>query len=268
MERNDTSTYRPPPLWVSIPVILLCLAGGGWVIHLYVKTSPLVHDRLVVGDPPTAGAQFRNAVAQGAQGARNMFAGNRPPRAGGANPPPQPTGNGNIYSLSTKKAKFQFWTGHDGQRPGFRQASYSGNGLIPREVTNTDYFLATVLSPNNTDHDKLIAAIGLTPAQLTQLRAVPRVSAMVVADADRTRLTADYVAYQNAVTKERSATTDKATLATATADALTKLEATAEDVAERSAEPMTKAYAAEAEKINAIITPDQWKQFQAFGGGR
>ncbi len=270
METNDASPSRPPPLWVSIPIILLCLVGGGWVVHLYVKTSPLVHDRSVLGDPPTVASTVRQAIANGA---RNFTGGgNRPGNRGGGggggagNPPPQLT-NGNVYDLRTAKVHVRFWNGRNGQPLSFQQAFYTGNDVIPRDVSNTDYLLGE-LSGNNADRDKLIAAMGLTPAQINRLRGVPRAATMVVADADRNQLTADYVAWRDATARERSATTDKATFATATTAALKKLDETADGVGDRSIEPTTKAYAAQAAAINAIVTPDQWDKYKAFGGGR
>src|SRR5437879_4122111 len=35
---------NPIPIWASLLVILLCLGGGGWIMHWYVTTDPLTHE--------------------------------------------------------------------------------------------------------------------------------------------------------------------------------------------------------------------------------
>src|SRR4051812_49876630 len=39
---------RPIPIWASVLVILLCLGGGGWIMHWYVTTDALSHETKIL----------------------------------------------------------------------------------------------------------------------------------------------------------------------------------------------------------------------------
>ena len=50
---SPAGQVRPIPVWASLLVIVLCLGGGGWIMHWYVTTDALTHDSKLL-DPATA----------------------------------------------------------------------------------------------------------------------------------------------------------------------------------------------------------------------
>jgi hypothetical protein len=48
---ENQSSSSSLPVWLSIPIILLCLGAGGWMIQWYVMNDPIDHSIKVLGDP-------------------------------------------------------------------------------------------------------------------------------------------------------------------------------------------------------------------------
>ena len=49
---DDEFTPRPLPLWASVPIILLCLAGSGWIVQWYWGTRVQPEPPHLLGDVP------------------------------------------------------------------------------------------------------------------------------------------------------------------------------------------------------------------------
>ncbi len=54
MTETDTAhnlvAPAPIPAWLSVIIIILCLGGGGWMMHWYIKTDSLSNETKMV-DP-------------------------------------------------------------------------------------------------------------------------------------------------------------------------------------------------------------------------
>jgi hypothetical protein len=226
-EKQSEPTVLPP--WLSIPIILLCLGGGGYVIHWYVMTDPLSHEAKILGDAPV---QMQ-----------------MPPQRNRPNGPPpnrrfvQERGEGH-WRVHTDQATAEFQLDRARGKMLFRGASYNGNySFVPPETADT--ILRTRVLVSNSAR---VAAMKLTPDQVKKLTAlsVPRM-AMNLSTAQRDVLCSLMTQY------EQASPADRNTLAA-------KLELTLDQVAQAATAATAQQEADVAAQINAIITPDQWKQ--------
>jgi hypothetical protein len=48
-------SYKPLPLWASIPLLIVCLFGGGWIAHWYMNSGALVKETSILGLVPPDG---------------------------------------------------------------------------------------------------------------------------------------------------------------------------------------------------------------------
>ena len=244
-----TNTYadpRPLPIWASVPIILACLATGGWIIHWYVGTHPTADQARVLGDVPPRPAPGP-ANARGGNGNRNWpgwLGGGAPIRQNNRGP------NRVTYDVSAQRARATFMVTTNGAKPpALEQLTYGGEAayaFVPDDVRRTVYAAQRL-----TRDPKYATALKLTAPQVDQVRQRSRVS-MAVSPADRADLLTDFNAYRSAKDKDRPA-------------AQAKLLADLDAVADRSRAATRQAFTDDAAKINAIITPAQWTQAKSMG---
>jgi hypothetical protein len=243
---TDDQAPRPLPLWASIPIILVCLAAGGWIIHWYVGTHPRADEAHVLGDLPPRKVAAPGNARRGGGWLTNMFGGGRGIRETNAGP------NRDQFDAFTERSRAIFTINPNNKnRPVNVVLNYgpqTAYRFVPDDVRNTVYAAANLAR----DSEKYAAPLKLTPAQVDQLRQRSRVAA-VITPGDRAMLLADLAGYRAAAAKDKQA---------AEAKLLSDLDA----VADRSQGPTRQAFADAAAKINAIVSADQWKQFKAMGG--
>jgi hypothetical protein len=236
---------RPLPLWASIPIILVCLTAGGWIIHWYVGSHLNADEAHVLGDVPArVPAVFRPGNNKPGGGNWNWLVG-----GGGRGIRQQQPGNGrDAYEAFTEHARATFINNAKGQ-PGVNLtygASQQAYAFVPDDVRKTIYATDRLVKDN-----KYTEAIKLSQADVGQLRRLSR-PAMTVVPADRSTLLTDFAAYKAAKPDARAA-------------AQTKLLADLDAVAQRSQEPTRQAMTEAAAKINAIVSTAQWAQLKAMG---
>lgn len=226
--QQDSNTL---PVWLSIPIILICLAGGGWIIHWYVMTDPLSHEVRILGDAPPAPAQWTGP------GGGNNF-----------NPRFITERNGR-YDARTEEARMAV-TLTNGKLK-WNIITYLGSyPFVPEDAKNTIFSARWIVSAGN---ERVVTALKLTPDQVKRLKGlVPQIN-MEVSPSDRAELAALMEAYIQAPDSQRPAIEPKV------------LEAL--DAVAQKSQPATRQMAVErAAQINAIITPEQWQLSRSMGG--
>jgi hypothetical protein len=230
---------RPLPVWMSIPIILLCLAGGGWIIHWYVMSDPLSHEVKLLGDPPPA----RQWGGNGGGG-----------RNGGPNfnqPQPQrrfirDVGN-NRWEVRTEQARMQVAVANG--KSNVAVITYVGSyAFVPEEIKTTIIAARAIIA----DTDR-VTALKLTPEAVKKLKGLTTTITMNASDADKKELATLVQAYVQSPEAQRTAQE-------------TKIYQTLDQIAQRSQGPTRQLASERAAEINTLISPDQWKQNNAMGG--
>jgi hypothetical protein len=248
---------RPLPLWASIPIVLACLAMGGWIISWYVGSRVRADEAHVLGDMPTRPANPSGGGGGGwFAGLRRYVRLQRP--SGG-----ERGGERTVYDAGTEQATLTWSVNNNGggggpgggRRPlSLNQVSYGPNEraltFLPEDVRRTVAAARQLATSDN----KAAEALKLTPEQVGKLKQLGGRFSMTLSDADRTLLLADMAAYVAAPPAAQEG------------EAKTKLLADLDAVAERSKPATIKTAADRAAKINSIVTPEQWTQYKAMGG--
>jgi hypothetical protein len=229
--QSTENTDRPLPVWLSIPIILACLAGGGWIIHWYVMTDPISHETKILGDAPVQ-AQWQGG------GGRNRFNG---PRRGIDS---QPNGR---WAIHTEKAHANFAV--ENGKAIYKNVFYTNRASIPQPARQT--FEAT---SNLLKDSKRVEALKLTSTQRQKLDALSKEPPTVVLPADKILLTNAVGAYVAADVKYRP-------------EMEPKILNLLDEISDRSMNATAKEAADRAAQIDQIITPDMWKLNASMGGG-
>ena len=175
----------PMPIWLSIPIILICLFSGGWIIHWYVMTDPISHEGSILGDPV---AQTNWQMP----GGRIRGVGNNNPRRY-----VRDLGNGS-WELRNDQARAEATTNNG--KPAFSIITYMAYQFVPEDVKNTIYAARSLAA----DADRT-TALKLTPQQIKQLRQLSATIHMAVAPAARDELSNAMETYVAAKPTERPA---------------------------------------------------------------
>ena len=221
--------YRPMPLWISIPLILICLSGGVWLVRWY--SGMTVPDRQTILLPDSTGRP------------RNQWGG--PPRP--REPVRQIDAARGSWMISSDQANMQI-DAPGGKDPVIRVLAYSRAGL---GEDLRPFVMARRIARDNAT----AAFLSVTPQQVDQLRPLAGVMAMggavmLVSDADRAKLLTLWQQFESA--------TDKA-------GAQQALLAGLNEVAGSSL-PATRAkLSATGDKIKSILTPEQISKFDQMG---
>jgi hypothetical protein len=234
------SNQKSLPVWASIPIILLCLLGGGWIIHWYVMSDPLANEEKILGDAPVQ-AQWNGWPGQGRGRMNGSNGGARNQRRSIVD-----RGDGR-WDLRTDEAHVDVSLTNG--KLNWHIIAYMGNyPFVPEDVKNTLYSARAIVADN-----ARVAALKLTPEQVKRLRGLSSTITMAISEADKTQLGADIESYIKATPAERNTLEPK----------LLQL---MDQIAVRS-RPGTKKLAEDrAAQINAIVTPEMWKQDAAMGG--
>ena len=243
----DPPAPRPLPLWMSVPIVLLCLAGGTGIIACYLGTHVRADQPHVLGDVPPPPP--RQAVAGGRPrgGLGNLLGGGNRPRVQVGNA----EANGSTpYTAVTAKASAQCLFPRNAP-PVLRFIRYVGGAEFPLKATPPDVQKVMDQGRKLARDDKAVAALKLTDDQRRRLQRLSALPEMAASEADRALLVADFKAYQ-ADPRGKTPTP--------------KLLADLDAIADRSADATRAAVLDRAAKLTAVITPDQWKQYAAMGG--
>ncbi len=241
MDSNEEIAPRPLPSWLSIPIILLCLGGGGWIIHWYVMTDSLAEQSKVRTDAgaPAANNQRPSFRRQGGMADPNSNFGTgtmRTTRDGG-------------YIIRGNRASATAYP-NDGRL----RLVYNSNGS---EFAGDDWktLEAAQLLLRGHDSDKL-KRMKVTSVQLAQVQAQVGQIEMAATPQQRTQILDAFKTWQAAA--------DTAGKQAAYGRIRQLIDQTAaEDV------PATRVQIAQrAQKVNTIITPEQWKIDADMGGGK
>jgi hypothetical protein len=238
LSETDEQAPASLPIWLSIPIILLCLLCGGWIIHWYVMTDPISHEAKLLGDAPVQ-TQWRQG---------------RPGGAGFANRGPVQRrtvqldqANGNML-IRTEKARVTLTVAND--KATLRNVAYISYGFLPTDAAAT-LQKAKTLYPDQ----KRTEALKLDVHQVGRLRTLSgNYPPMAISPEDRKALVTAADGYI-ANAKNRGAL--EITL-------LQQLD----DISDRSINATKQAAVDRAAEINKIITPEMWKQDAAGGAGK
>ena len=230
----NQSQTQPKPLspWIAIPLILLCLGGGGWMAHWYISTDQLTHESTVLG-PASNTPTLRF---------------NRPAPADAAPPIQRQDPNGNVWWVHSRDAAAMIESAGKGQPITVRAVNYNSYQFVPQEQRNM------IFAARRIGRDQTVAKnLNLTNDQLRQLRSLTGTIGMTTQQPDIDLLTSLWAQYQAA-----DQPADKLAAQSKLVDALT-------EIARKSVDPTKAAVADRAAKIKAVLTDDQWKQFDAMG---
>jgi hypothetical protein len=232
MQTQTTETApKPLPVWLSIPIILICLGGGGWIIHWYVMTDPISHESKILGDPPAQAAWQGN-------GGRNRPNLNR--RA------IQAEDNGR-WELWTDKAHAVLTVAKG--KGILHNITYMTNfPFVPEEARKTLTAVRSLVKDTTR-----ITAMKLNVAQVRKLDALAGRPPMMISPADKELLSGLMIKYATASEKERPPLQSKV------------LE-TVDAIADRSVEATKKETLDRVSQIDKIMTPELWSQNAAMGG--
>jgi hypothetical protein len=228
---SGDSEPRPIPIWASVLVIVLCLAGGGWIMHWYVTTDALSHetkllDPSVIPSTPAPRANPRvvmNAAAAAAPAIRKQ--------------------DDTSWWVHAPEAAMLIDT--KSSPPIIKVINYTNYEFVPQEDRTR------IISARRIARDDAVAkSLDLTPEQVTKMRGLTAQIGMVAEPADLDNLKALWTAYDSAANKPAAET---ALVQALTATARKSVDKTKTAAAERSA------------KIKAVLTDDQWKKFEAMG---
>jgi hypothetical protein len=227
---------KPLSAWIAIPLIIFCLAGGGWMAHWYISTDQLTHESTILD--ATGSAASTRAPA------RN----NRTPAADTTPPIGRQDANSNIWWVHSREAAAQIDSAGKGQPITVKAVNYNSYQFVPQEQRNM------IFAARRIGRDETVAKnLKLTEDQIKQLRSLTGTIGMSTQQADVDLLSSLWGQYQNA-----DQPADKLAVQTKLVDALT-------EIARKSVDPTKAAVADRAAKIKAVLTDDQWKQFDAMG---
>jgi len=221
------SKTRDIPVWLTGVVLILCVAGGIWLVRWYSHDTGRRTVEVPLEDPATvaAAAKFRNppngnaAANPNAEGVR--ASGNR------NNAWVVRAADATMYVSLTRNGQFDVSPAYVRQALTPEQAQV----LMMRRRLMTDAAMRE--------------QIRLTPEQLEALRKVEDFRGMVIEPTDRAKLTSLFQAWR-----------------TSPGDATEKpLLAALVDVAKRAAGPTQAFDASRVEQVRKIVTPDQVKRF-------
>jgi hypothetical protein len=236
---KDQDAPAPLPVWLSIPMILVCLAGGGWIIHWYVMTDPISHEAKLLGDAPVQ-TQWRQG-GPGGQGGP----GNGRPRANFARRAVILDSNNGTMEIRTERAHAMF-TITDG-KASLRNIFYTNAAFLPEDAHKT------ILAAKSLAQDqKRTEALKLDVHQVNRLRALSSNLPMSVTADDRNALVA--------------AADEYSTDAKARVALEPKLLQQLDELCDKSLDATKRLAVERAAEIDKIITPEMWKQDTTMGG--
>jgi hypothetical protein len=239
---NQDNESRPLPVWMSIPIILLCLAGGGYIIHWYVMSDPLSHEVKLLGDPP-AGRQWGGNGGVGRNAGGPNF---NQPQQQQQRRFVRDRGN-NRWEVRTEQARMEVSVAN--AKSNVAVITYIGNyAFVPEETRTTIIAARMIIS----DADR-VTALKLPADSVKKLKGLTTTITMNAADADKKELVALMQAYVQSPEAQRTAQE-------------TKIYQTLDQIAQRSQGPTRQLATERAAQINSLITPDQWKLNATMGG--
>ncbi|HSV15155.1 MAG TPA: hypothetical protein VLI90_12925 [Tepidisphaeraceae bacterium] len=226
------SEPQPIPIWASVLVILLCLGGGGWIMHWYVTSDPLSHETKLLDPGVIPAAPTRTPPS--ARG-NNMAAAQAAPAVRKQDDTSWWVHAPEAAMLIDTKAK----------PPTIKVINYTNYEFVPQEDRTR------IISARRIARDDAVAkSLDLTPDQVTKMRGLTAQIGMVTDPADLENLKNLWTAYDAASNKPAAET---ALVQALTATARKSIDKTKQAAAERSA------------KIKAVLTDEQWKKFDAMG---
>jgi hypothetical protein len=229
LDANQPADIKPLPAWASVLVILLCLGGGGWMIHWYAWTDSISHEATILD---------QNAVTprQAARPARN--------RPAPVDQPAVRQQDQNTWWVHSPEAAMLI-SQPSGNPPVITAINYVNYDFVPQENKNRIIYARRIVADS-----AMSSALKIAPEQLAKMKKLTSQIRMVTESADQDELKALWVEYQ--------ASTDKPAVSTKLVQALSAL-------AKKSVDRTRQAAADRAEKIKAVLTDDQWKQFEGMG---
>jgi hypothetical protein len=224
---------RPIPIWASLLVIILCLGGGGWIMHWYVMTDALSHESKLL--EPAASASTPNPRPTAAQRA----AMNAQP----ANVPAVRKQDDNLWWVHAPEAAMLVDT--HASPPTIKVINYTNYEFVPQDTRNL------IISARRIARDDAVAKnLGLTDDQVSKMRGLTGQIGMVTEQADQDSLKTLWTAYDSAQSKPAAEA--------ALVQGLTA-------IARKSVDRTKQAASDRADKIKSVLTADQWTKFNAMG---
>lgn len=161
--KNQPIENSPKPLsvWPSIPIILLCLIGGGWVIHWYVNTAP--QPRRSVFSGTTAVEPAKPVVPRNSRGTVTNHQGS--------------------WTVRTAAATAEFTLSHG--RAALESAVYNSYSFVPEEARSTIKRARDIAGDNDRAN-----RLGISTPQLRQLIGLTTRITMAVSKPDQDLLCA------------------------------------------------------------------------------
>jgi len=247
--QNEDQGTKPLPIWISIPVILLCLSAGAWMIHWYVISDPISHDLKVLAEPAKVSIlpNFPNPFAGQRRPGGGNGPGNRNPDRNQTPPFVYVVKDESRWQVRTETAEEFTNLNAAGQITTFR-AFYTNNTVVPRQARET-LIAAEALLKKGKDH---LDALKLSPEDQQKLRNLSfNPNEMVLTPTDRILSRELMLKYIHTPEAQRPALQPE----------LFKM---LDGVAERSKSATAQGATDRARQINQIITPEMWKLSQTF----
>jgi hypothetical protein len=240
------------PTWLSIPIILLCLLGGGWMIHWYVVSDPISHEIKVLGEPARPVVQAGGGPNRGPNGGRGAGV------PGGLANVPVPhmilEPRNQHWDLRTQTARVDVSLDKGllaTAKVNYHSMAYNNPSHLPEDVRNT--LLLTRRLTADTDRTEKLK---LSKEQVNKLRSLAfSATNIAMSPADREVLGEQITRVIEATDKDRPAMEPG-------------LYASLDEIAKHSLAPSLQMAVEHVKQINQIMTPDLWKQYTDMGGGK
>jgi hypothetical protein len=247
METNEEIQPRPLPTWMSVPIILLCLIGGGWIIHWYLLTDALADETHILGDATTPAVQAQPnrrgpGGGGGGGGGWNLF---------GANNGVHASRDGASLILKARKATATASLNEGKHNLGLHYNDYKGT--FPGDDMHTLEAARLLVQGND---KAMLTAMKLTDDQLHKLRGLSQPPEAVVSPTQKDEILTEFTVWQAAKNDQQKN------------DASEKLRQIVDDVAAKAVDATKVQIADRAKKINEIVTPEQWKISTQMGGAK
>ena len=247
----DTATtdrVRTLPAWLSVLLILLCLAAGGGFLYWYFAGDVLSRTTVIIPkeelDKQRAEAASAPERQRWARGQLNIS------DPDGLHAQPGDGGGSNAQGSWTVKAGDAAATA---RRDASGRLSYRFT-YLRTDLLSPDQYQTMVATWRLTRDEAMAKAVALTPDQLVALRNEAASLGIIMSPEDRSRVEGQFKIYFEA-------TTDPARN-----EAVNQIVSAMKEISPRQFEPTRKQMVERVERIRTLLTPEQWEAWKKTGG--
>lgn len=237
---ESNTKVRDLPAWLTALILLLSVAGGGYLLYWYINQDKPGNKQIVKADPAlqNRGNNWRGTAGAPNRNIPNRTGNNAIPTDGIRPDPKRPnawdvrSGEALLYASIDKTGALDI------------TPSYSTQNLTPEQAQLLLMRRRLLADQPMRDHVKL------TSDQYEKLRAIPNFKGMMVTDEQRGQLVQLFTAWQKATDKDKPAAQKELLVALA-------------EIGKKQLEPTKTFDASRAQAVKDIVSAEQLKLLQA-----